>query len=75
MQIPAELETLITVVEHPLPDRARLAEIAEAVATEPGELPIGTALFQVLDAAAGLTRFEAENVFCLALVREGRNEP
>ncbi len=75
VQIPAELETLITVVEHPLPDRTQLAEIAQAVATEPGELPAGDALAHVLDAAAGLTRFEAENVFSLALVREGRIEP
>jgi hypothetical protein len=75
VQIPAELETLITVIEHPLPDRTQLAEIAQAVATEPGELPVGDALSHVLDAAAGLTRFEAENIFSLALVRDGRIEP
>jgi hypothetical protein len=75
VQIPAELETLITVVEHPLPDRRDLAEIAQSVATEPGELPEGDAMVHVLDAAAGLTRFEAENIFSLALVRQGRIEP
>ena len=75
IQIPPELETLVTVIEHPLPDRGQLAEIAQAVATESGELPEGDDLGRVLDAAAGLTRFEAENVFSLALVREGRLEP
>jgi SpoVK/Ycf46/Vps4 family AAA+-type ATPase len=45
------------------------------VATEPGELPEGAALDAVLDAAAGLTRTEAENSFSLALVRHGRLTP
>ncbi len=74
VQVPPELETLITLVEHPLPNRDQLADIAHAVATEPGELPAGDDLGRMLDAAAGLTRFEAENVFSLALVREGRLE-
>ena len=74
IQIPPELETLVTVIEHPLPDRGQLPN-RQAVAAESGELPEGDDLGRVLDAAAGLTRFEAENVFSLALVREGQLEP
>ena len=46
-----------------------------AIATEPGELPEGDGLDAVLDAAAGLTRVEAENAFSLSLVRHGRLAP
>ncbi|WP_417745847.1 AAA family ATPase [Rosistilla oblonga] len=72
VQLPVELEKLFVVVDHDLPDREQLASIAQAVATEEGELPSGESLDRVLDAASGLTRFEAENAFALSLVREGR---
>jgi hypothetical protein len=72
VQIPVELEKLFVVVEHELPGRDQLAEIARSIATENGELPSGNELQQVLDAAAGLTRYEAENAFSLSLVRSGR---
>ncbi len=75
VQVPAELEKLFVVVEHDLPGRDQLAAIAAGVATEPGELPVGVALDAVLDAAAGLTRLEAENAFGLSLVRHGRLAP
>ena len=63
------------VVEHDLPGRDQLEAIARGVATEPGELPEGDGLDAVLDAAAGLTRVEAENAFSLSLVRHGRLAP
>ena len=47
--------------------------MARGVATEPGELP--EELWPVLDAAAGLTRGEAENAFALSLVRHGKLDP
>jgi hypothetical protein len=72
VQIPTELEKLFVVLEHELPNRAQLAEIAQGIATEPGELPGGSELEQLLDAAGGLTRYEAEAAFSLSLVREGR---
>lgn len=74
VQIPVELEKAFTVVEHELPDRGQLAEIARGVATEPGELPDGAELDRLLDAAAGLTRIEAENAYSLGLVRHRRLE-
>lgn len=72
VQLPLELEKLFVVIEHELPDREQLAEIARGIATEAAELPTGTELDVVLDAAAGLTRMEAENAFSLSLVRHGR---
>ena len=65
VQIPVELEKQFVVVEHDLPGRDQLEAIARGVATEPGELPEGDGLDAVLDAAAGLTRIEAENAFSL----------
>ncbi len=72
VNIPVELEKLFIVVEHDLPSREQLAEIARQIATEPSELPTGRDWETVLDAAAGLTRYEAEGAFSLSLVRHDR---
>jgi hypothetical protein len=72
VQLPLELEKMFVVLEHELPDRGQLLEIARGIATEESELPNGPELETVLDAAAGLTRLEAENAFSLSLVRHGR---
>ena len=71
VQVPVELEKLFVVVEHDLPSREQLEEIARGIATEDGELPDGDKLGTVLDAACGLTRFEAEGAYSLSLVRHG----
>ncbi|MBX7165915.1 MAG: AAA family ATPase, partial [Pirellulales bacterium] len=73
--IPVELEKLFVVLEHALPAREQLAEIARSIATEAQELPTGDQFDRVLDAASGLTRLEAESAFALSLVRQGRIEP
>ncbi len=75
VQIPTELEKHFVVLEHDLPGREQLEEIARGIGTEAGELPTGDALNMVLDAAAGLTRYEAEGAFSLSLVRHRRIEP
>ncbi len=75
VQIPVELEKLFVVLSHDLPGREPLAEIARGIATEDGELPEGSELDLLLDAAAGLTRYEAEGAFSLSLVRHGRIQP
>ncbi len=72
VQVPVELEKLMVVVDHELPGRDQLEQIARGIATEDGELPEGDTLGAVLDAACGLTRFEAEGAFSLSLVRHGR---
>jgi hypothetical protein len=72
LDLPPELEKLFVVIEHELPDKAQLKLIAEGIATEGGEMPNGDELNQVLDAAGGLTRCEAESAFSLSLVRHRR---
>jgi hypothetical protein len=74
IQLPIELERLFVILAHDLPDRAQLQAIASSVATEANELPDGAELEQVLDAASGLTRYEAEGAFSLSLIRHGRLE-
>jgi hypothetical protein len=74
VQIPTELEKLFVVVEHPLPGRDQLAEIARGVAGEQYTAPTGVALERLLDSAVGLTRLEAENAFSLSLVRHDQFE-
>ena len=75
VNIPVELERAFVVVEHDLPGRDQLETIARSIATEPGDLPEGDDLGMILDAAAGLTRMEAENAFSLSLVRHGKVLP
>ena len=75
VSIPIELERVIRIVEHSLPDRDKLAEIAHGIATEPGEMPDGTDLDRLLDAASGLTEGEAEGAFSLSVVRHGKIDP
>jgi hypothetical protein len=72
LQIPTELEKAIVVIDHDLPDREQLREIAHSLATEPTDLPAGADLERLLDASAGLSRLQAEGAFGLSLVRHGR---
>lgn len=75
LELPPELEKMFVTIEHSLPDRGQLREIAEGIGVEEGELPEGRELEQVLDAASGLTRAEAESAFSLSLVRHGKITP
>ena len=75
VQLPVEVEKLFVVLEHELPDREQLEQIARGIATEEDELPQGEQLQQVLDSAVGLTRHEAEVAFSLSLVQHGRLIP
>ena len=73
VRIPVELQKHFVVLEHALPSRPELEAIARSIGTEEGDLPpdIGP----LLDASAGLTRYEAEGAYSLSLVRHGRIEP
>jgi ATPase family associated with various cellular activities (AAA) len=76
VQIPVELEKLFVVLEHALPDREQLHHIArELTSDSPEDLPKGEELDRVLDAAAGLTRYEAEGAFALSLTRHNAIRP
>jgi hypothetical protein len=75
-QIPVELEKMFVVIEHALPDREQLERIArELTSDHPEDLPAGAELGRVLDAAAGLTRYEAEGAFSLSLTRHNKFVP
>lgn len=75
-QIPIELEKLFVVLDHPLPDREQLQRIAtELTSASPDDLPKGADLDRVLDAAAGLTRYEAEASYALSLIRHNAIRP
>lgn len=72
LQVPVELEKLFVVLDHDLPSREQLEQIARGIASGDSELPNGSELQTVLDAASGLTRYEAEGAFSLSVTRHGR---
>ena len=74
VQIPPELEKQILVVEHELPTREQVKNIFSSICTgdAEAEFPGGNERESILDAAAGLTRYEAEGAASLSLVRHGR---
>ena len=75
VQIPAELEKLFVVLDHDLPGRDQLEQIAGYIATQEGDLPQGEDLNMVLDVAAGLTRYEAEGAYSLSIFRHSAIRP
>ena len=75
VQVPVELEKSFVIIEHDLPDKQQLQKIAEGIGTEKQEMPKGEELRRLIDAAAGLTRMEAEGAFSLSLVRHGKLTP
>src|SRR4051794_39660671 len=76
VQIPVELEKLFVVLEHALPDRDQLEKIArELLSEQPEDIPRGEHLHRVLDAAAGMTRYEAEGAYALSLARHNKIQP
>ena len=76
VQIPVELEKLFVVIEHALPDRHQLERIArELLSEQPNDMPTGEHLQRVLDAAGGMTRYEAEGAFALSLAKHNQIQP
>jgi len=68
-QIPIELDKAIHVEDFALPDREKLKHVLENIK---GDLDIGEFNEnEILTAATGLTRFEAENAFSLSLSKKG----
>jgi hypothetical protein len=72
VQIPTELDKQFVILEHELPSREQLLDIARGLVTQTNDLPESAELEGVLDAAAGLTRHEAEGAFSLSLTRHDR---
>jgi len=78
MEIPAELEKEITVLNHPLPSREDLNDLLERITVEVKQFKQITfdlddaGRERLLQAALGLTLGEAENVFAKILVKHER---
>lgn len=72
-QISVELQPYFVAIEHALPTRDQLDKIMQSVVigAEGAEAPKGEVLDRSLDAACGLTRFEAEGAFSLSLSQHG----
>lgn len=71
VKLPQELERQFVVMQHSLPDRDQLWEIAESL-VEDAAVYAESERNVLLDSAAGLTRLEAESAYSLSLVRHGR---
>ena len=77
-QIPPELESLVTLVDFPLPTEPQIRAtldgmIARNTAAGALKVELGpTASERLAKAALGLTAFEAENAFARAMVDDGR---
>lgn len=72
-----EVEKLFTVVHHELPDEAQLRTICNDLFTDDStgfEKPTEDQVNNVVEAARGLTRQEAENAYALSLVRNNKLE-
>jgi hypothetical protein len=78
LEIPAELEKEITLLNFPLPAREDLAELLDKIVADVRELKQvkvdldESGRERLLQAALGLTLGEAENVFAKIIVKEGR---
>jgi ATPase family associated with various cellular activities (AAA) len=78
MEIPAELEKEITLLNFPLPARHDLDELLEKIIADVRQLKQvkidldGPGRERLLQAALGLTLGEAENVFAKIIVKDGR---
>jgi len=78
MNLPPELEKVVTVVDFPLPDETDFAQLLDRILEEVKDQPnikiniSPEAREQLLKAALGLTLNEAENVFAKILVNDAR---
>ncbi len=76
-RIPSDLESLVTVVEYPLPTEVQVRDLLDGMIkrnTASRALtvdPADDALERLAKAALGLTAFEAENAFARAMVDDG----
>ena len=70
VDLPPELRPLTVTLRHERPGREELDTLLRLVASEPGECPPDAS--HLVDAAAGLTRGEAESAAALSLVRHGQ---
>lgn len=71
LQFPAELSGDIMLFDDPLPDRDRLQKIAEQCLKDAKQSADDNTLSRVVDAVAGLSAFQAEQVTAMSIEKEG----
>lgn len=71
LKLPSDLEKLVQVIEFKLPTREELSAVLESILTAAGASRKGVNTDAVLDAASGLTTFEAEDAFALSVIETG----
>ena len=69
VNIPVELAKQFVVIDHPLPSKEQLRQIANEIA---GELPDEPSSEKIIEAASGMTRMEAEGAFALSIIEHDR---
>lgn len=72
-QIPLELRTYLSVLHHELPNRAEIEQVMRELFPE--ETKGQEISKSLLDAAAGLTRYEAEDAFSRSIAEHRRLDP
>jgi AAA+ superfamily predicted ATPase len=75
VQIPNELEKEFVLIQTDLPTAEELGTIARSIAQSAKLEITDTALEQVCESALGLTTQEAEDIFALSVVEQGKLEP
>lgn len=73
-KLPSELEKYVTVLQMPLPKRSELGKVLDLVAKQ-SKTELSQALRdKLIDAALGMTAYEADLAYCLASVKDNLNE-
>ena len=73
-KLPPELEKYVTVLQMPLPRRHELGKVLDLVAKQ-SKTELSVSLRdKLIDAALGMTAYEADLAYCLASVKDNLNE-
>lgn len=72
LQVPVELQKLFVVIEHPLPTQHQIAKLAVDLL---GANDLNQITPALLEAASGMTCYEAEGAFALSLTRHNELRP
>lgn len=73
-KLPPELEKYITVLQMPLPNRSELGKVLDLVAKQSKTTLSISLRDRLIDAALGMTSYEADLAYCLASVKDNLND-
>lgn len=72
--LPIEIEKDMKVIKFPLPTRDDLKHVLKTI-SEAGEIPYPKQDDELIDAALGMSEFEAENAYAISLVQAKKFDP